>query len=232
MKHTLLLRLQAPMQAWGVQSHFVVRDSAREPTKSGVTGLLAAALGRSRDAPLEDLAALRMGVRVDREGRLMVDFHSAQKVVNAAGKVLRNAVISNRYYLADAVFLVGLETENIELLQQIQYALQRPKWLLFLGRRAFPPAVPLWFPNGLHESRGLIHALENFPWLIAVPKSEYQRRLLPEKLRMIVEDQGGPMMRMDLPTSFAERTFTANRFLVRYCQKPTEFYQEGGQACS
>jgi len=42
---TLLLRLAAPLQAWGADSKFETRKTAREPTKSGVIGLLAAALG-------------------------------------------------------------------------------------------------------------------------------------------------------------------------------------------
>ena len=46
---TLLLRLAAPLQAWGADSKFEPRKTAREPTKSGVIGLLAAALGLRRD---------------------------------------------------------------------------------------------------------------------------------------------------------------------------------------
>lgn len=42
---TLLLRLAAPLQAWGADSKFETRKTGREPTKSGVIGLLAAALG-------------------------------------------------------------------------------------------------------------------------------------------------------------------------------------------
>src|SRR5258708_39825081 len=74
---TLLLRLAAPMQSWGTQSRFVVRDTGLEPSKSGVIGLLCAALGRPREAPVEDLAGLRMGVRVDREGVMQTDYHTA-----------------------------------------------------------------------------------------------------------------------------------------------------------
>src|SRR5258706_11213757 len=74
---TLLLRLAAPMQSWGTQSRFVVRDTGLEPSKSGVIGLLCAALGRPREAPMEDLARLRMGVRVDREGVMQTDYHTA-----------------------------------------------------------------------------------------------------------------------------------------------------------
>ena len=65
---TLLLRLAAPIQAWGVEAQFEIRKTGREPTKSGVVGLLAAALGRGRDVPPDDLNVLRFGVRVDQEG--------------------------------------------------------------------------------------------------------------------------------------------------------------------
>ncbi len=64
----LLLRLAGPMQSWGVQRRFSVRDTGLEPSKSGVVGLLCAARGRRREEPVTDLAALGMGVRVDREG--------------------------------------------------------------------------------------------------------------------------------------------------------------------
>ena len=68
---TMLLRLAAPLQAWGADSKFETRKTAREPTKSGVIGLLAAALGLRRDEtePLTRLAGLRFGVRVEREGQ-------------------------------------------------------------------------------------------------------------------------------------------------------------------
>lgn len=45
---TLLLRLAAPLQSWGSDSKFETRKTDREPTKSGVVGLLAAALGLRR----------------------------------------------------------------------------------------------------------------------------------------------------------------------------------------
>src|SRR5689334_8391290 len=109
---TLLLQLVAPMQSWGVQSHFTNRDTGLEPSKSGVVGLLCAALGRDRAAPISDLAALRMGVRVDREGILKMDYHTAQNVMKAGGKPfanLKSTELSQRFYLADAAFLVGFE---------------------------------------------------------------------------------------------------------------------------
>ena len=46
--------------------------------------------------------------------------------------------VTYRYYLSDAVFLVGLEG-NLELLRQIEYALNNPVFPLYLGRRSCPP---------------------------------------------------------------------------------------------
>ena len=55
---TLLLRLSAPLQSWGAESKFETRRTEKFPTKSGVIGLLASALGYSREDSLTDLNAL------------------------------------------------------------------------------------------------------------------------------------------------------------------------------
>ncbi|MDR0949828.1 MAG: type I-E CRISPR-associated protein Cas5/CasD [Lachnospiraceae bacterium] len=127
---TLLLRLAAPLQSWGVASKFDRRDTQRYPSKSGIIGLLAAALGRSREDSMEDLAALRFGVRIDQEGELLRDYHTA--------KSAKSAYVTNRYYLSDAIFLCGLEGEDSKL-HELEDALLTPKYPLFLGRRSCPP---------------------------------------------------------------------------------------------
>lgn len=155
---TLLLRLAAPLQAWGADSKFETRKTAREPTKSGVIGLLAAALGLRRDEtePLTRLAQLRFGVRVEREGQLLVDFHMARN------KEKDRSYVTYRHYLEDAVFLVGLESEDTALLQELAEALTHPVFPLYLGRRACPPTLPLCL--GLRE-QGLVEALQAEPAL-------------------------------------------------------------------
>jgi len=130
---TLLLRLQGPMQSWGTTSRFDERDTQLEPSKSGVLGLICAALGRDRSATVDDLAALKMGVRVDKEGALLSDYHTAQNIVNADASKIDRASVGRRYYLSDAVFLVGLEGERA-LLDQAHTALRNPFWPLALGR--------------------------------------------------------------------------------------------------
>ena len=131
---TLLLRLAGPMQSWGTDSKFEARRTQREPSKSGVIGLVAAALGISRQdrEALKELASLRFGVRVDKEGTMMRDYQTAHAEKDIA-------YVTNRYYLADAVFVAGLESEDGELLEKIGRALQSPVFPLYLGRRSCPP---------------------------------------------------------------------------------------------
>jgi CRISPR system Cascade subunit CasD len=75
---TLFLRLEGPLQSWGVRSRWGERDTASEPSKSGVIGLLGCALGlRRNDDRLRILSdELQMGVRVDRPGALLRDYHT------------------------------------------------------------------------------------------------------------------------------------------------------------
>lgn len=199
---TLLLRLAAPMQAWGSDSRFEVRRTGREPTKSGVIGLLAAALGRSRADSIADLCQLRFGVRVDQEGRLLRDFHTAHQ-----GE--KTAYVTERYYLCDAVFLVGLESENRELLQGLEQALRTPVFPLFLGRRSCPPTPPVSL--GIRED-AMVDALKKEQWLA----SEWMRRQHREErplLRVMTDSGCGGRdmgMQRDLPVTFhvGERSYT------------------------
>lgn len=203
--NVLLLRLCGPMQSWGVQSRFSVRDTGLEPSKSGVIGLLCAALGRPRSAPLADLAALRMGVRVDREGRLAYDYHTAQNVYRAKGGSPKDTEPSTRYYLADACFLVGLQSEDAKLLQDLHSALHNPVWPLYLGRKAFVASEPPWLEDGVHPNTSLEEALRTYPRIGAARAKD------SEQVRIVLEDDAGSEVRPDQPISFAERRFAPRR---------------------
>ena len=78
------------------------------------------------------LATLRFGVRVDKEGHFVRDFHMVRSKKG-------ESYVTNRYYLADAEFLVGFESVDEELLKKIEYALLNPVFPLYLGRRSCPP---------------------------------------------------------------------------------------------
>src|SRR4051812_24937148 len=67
----LLLRLAGPLQSWGEHSTFADRDTLRYPTRSGITGIFAAAQGLRRGKPLDRYAPLTLAVRIDRPGVLL-----------------------------------------------------------------------------------------------------------------------------------------------------------------
>lgn len=212
--NTLLIRLSAPMQSWGTQSRFTMRDTGLEPSKSGVLGLLCAALGidREDDEGLQSLASLRMGVRVDKEGLLQVDYHTAQNVLMANGKI-KGTELSNRYYLVNAIFLVGLESEDLAPLERLQTALYKPMWALFLGRKAFVPGEPIPLEDGLRKDETLEKALQSCPCLCKPEK---------EKLRVVLEDNDGSIVRTDQPLSFSRerRRFTPRRVSITFYDAP------------
>ena len=69
----LVIRLAGPLQAWGTSSKLADRGTDLYPSKSGVVGLLANALGRTREDDISDLAKLGFGVAVYSSGKVIKD---------------------------------------------------------------------------------------------------------------------------------------------------------------
>lgn len=132
---TLLLKFNAPLQSWGTSLKLNDHETDMYPSKSGVIGMIASALGRRRDADISDLARLRFGVRIDNPGTLIDDFQ-VSKIPMKKGK------IGHRKYLSDACFICGIEAESSEL-EMIREALCHPANALFLGRRGCPVTADL-----------------------------------------------------------------------------------------
>ena len=191
---TMLLRLAGPLQSWGVESKFETRRTQSYPTKSGVIGLIAAALGYSRDEPLDRFYTLNFGVRVDQEGELLSDYHLAR------GKKDKDVYQTRRLYLADAIFLAGLESDDLPFLQELENALRNPAFPLFLGRRSCVPTMPIFL--GIRET-SLLDSLKNEKWLV----SEWrQKKSPPQKLRIIVDSEipNPSSLVNDVPVSFSK----------------------------
>lgn len=242
---TLVLRLAGPMQSWGTDSRFTYRETRLEPSKSGVVGLLCAALGKPKfdawgkpideeedreDCPsLSRLAGLKMGVRVDRPGTLLKDYHTVggaywhdakdknsprrYGVLTADGGL--TTTLSHRFYLADAIFLIGLESRDARdeaILELLHQKLRQPVWQLCLGRKAFVPSEPVWIQkNDLYDS-SLQETLQTHFWLGGDSTKHPE-----EELRLQIEvnaDDPEAVTRMDLPLSFAKRQFS-----IRYVKE-------------
>jgi CRISPR system Cascade subunit CasD len=164
----LLLWFEAPLQSWGFDSKFGRRDTLTFPTKSGVLGLVCAALGAggAQQELLAEFASLRQTaisfvryrqkdndiVKQDREP-LLRDFHMVgsgyddhdpwsslliPKTSEGKKAVGGGTKMTYRYYLQDAVFAVALEVPG-DKVQNIAEALRNPTWDLYLGRKNCVP---------------------------------------------------------------------------------------------
>lgn len=198
--NTLLLRLSAPLQSWGSNSLYDRRETDSMPTKSGVIGILAAALGIKREdkdskRALADLAKLQFGIRVDLAGTKIEDFQITQM-----GEKI-NSNLSYRAYLSDAIFLVGLSCNDAGYLGKLEYALRNPHFPLFLGRRACPPTQP--FVLGIRE-KDLEQALRDEEWQVPKWRRNSLFRFTDRvSLRIILDGAHGDAIKKDVPISFS-----------------------------
>jgi CRISPR system Cascade subunit CasD len=188
-----------------------------------VIGLLAAALGRGRTESLDDLRDLYFGVRIDQPGKLLQDYHIARRRTNRNrpnDTPKYDTYETDRHYLSDAVFLVGLEGEE-KFLQKLAVALQNPVYPLYLGRRSCPPEGQLvlglrnlslqqaltkecwqaseWYQNKLKR---------DLKWQQDKENKQQNKQLEPIKLTIACDAQPnapGAFLRRDLPISFDQR---------------------------
>jgi len=214
------------MQSWGTTSRFDQRDTGKEPSKSGVIGLLAAALGIDREkwTDLKPLTELSMGVRHDRPGVPKRDYQTTgcaatDTIIKADGTQAKDGVVSDRFYLADAAFLVGVESDDRALLAKCDAALRDPVWPLALGRKSYVPSEPIWLENGFQDAL-LKTALARWPWIASPRKWEEPPEML---LISFDSEDGSGVLKMDQPlSSFAERRFGARFVRSEWIPFPQE----------
>jgi CRISPR system Cascade subunit CasD len=195
---TLLLRMRAPMMSWGDHSAFGNRDTRIEPTKSAVIGLLCAALGRPRHESIADLTEsgkLTMGIRVNQEGIVQCDYHTIRTSPREA-KV--ETALSDRYYVADGDYLVGLAGDRA-LLETLDKALQQPCWQLFFGRKSFVPSRPVRVQV---DDQDLESALRHFPYEL-----RGRQKKPSQNLRFVLEVPNSLDVRRDVPLDWQRRHF-------------------------
>jgi CRISPR system Cascade subunit CasD len=168
MRPHLLMRLRAPLIAFGgeaIDNYGVIRDF---PALSMVTGMIANALGWDRaDFAAHDRlqARLLMGARLDSEGKRLMDFQTAQLAKSDSGWTTRGRPESRdgnsydsphlryRDYHAELDALLALRLEPADeapTLSDIAHALDYPMRPLFIGRKPCLPSSRLFV--------GIIHA--------------------------------------------------------------------------
>ncbi len=184
MEKFLVFRLYGPLAAWGEIAVGEVRRSSSYPSRSAILGLVSAALGIRRDET-DKLTALFLGydvsVKVFSPGTLLKDYHTVQVPDSTGkyhymtrrdeivvGKDRLGTILTSREYRCDALSIVALRSRKVApySLEKLQQKLNYPEFVIYLGRKSCPPAVPL--KPQIIESAGFRGALDgaSFPPLV------------------------------------------------------------------
>lgn len=216
---TLLLWLEGPMQAWGHDSRFGVRDTMNFPTKSGVLGLLCCARGAGGPQVewLVQMTGLDMEVRayarIDKHGEpalrepALRDFHMVgsgyddsdpwqtlliPKTSEGKKAVGGGSKMTYRYYLQDLVFAVVLQVPAGQA-ETLALDLQNPVWDLYLGRKNCVPTELIYQGN---------YADKDTAWKQAEQLAKSKRRVLSFTVFDGENDQGEVITLNDVPVQF------------------------------
>ena len=160
----LLLWLEAPLQSWGYDSRFDLRQTFSFPTKSGVYGILLASSGdsgpqcellrRMKDAPftavsmvpkdpknsngqadtLLDYQVVGNGYESDDKWVKLHSLRTSEGKTSVGG----GAKLTYRYYLQDRKFAVILGLDD-DLAEKFARSLTAPVFDLYLGRKCCVP---------------------------------------------------------------------------------------------
>lgn len=157
---TLLLWLEGPLQSWGCGSLFYRRATMPFPTKSGILGMICAAMGRQGEQRelLALFAPLKLSiVSFGKEGQdisILTDFHMVgsnyddkdpwelrciPKTYDGKKAVGGGTKLTHRQYLQNAKFAVIVEIpDGIE--NELTDGFCSPVFDICLGRKNCPPA--------------------------------------------------------------------------------------------
>jgi CRISPR system Cascade subunit CasD len=224
----LPLLLDGPLQSWGFGSRFQRRTTGLHPTKSGVIGLISAAMGlakgsREEAERLPRLAALKMtSIAIPRRDKVpgvglpvrrIEDFHTVLDTRRASGALDKDAVVTHRQYLLEARFGIILQGER-PVLDRVATALRDPAWGVWLGRKSCIPAAPVLAEPGLCPS-------QNAAWRALLRACQLEEAAPMERFTAVTEveafDEGTDSW-SDQPVSFGDGTSSGpdkRRFAAR-----------------
>ncbi len=160
MPDVLVFQLYGVLASWGDIAVGEHRPSQGHPSKSAITGLLAAALGIDRE---DDTMHMKLGqcygvaVCVHTAGELLRDYHTIQvpggkreyasrRDELLTDKLNLNTILSQRDYRTDALYQIAIwptDDSGPYVLSELQRALQEPQFNLYLGRKSCPVSLPL-----------------------------------------------------------------------------------------
>lgn len=212
----LAIYLDAPLQSWGVSSRFQRRGTESAPSKSGVLGLISAAMGIDKHEPdeserLAPLSACRFSVFPLATGEntapvlRLEDFHTVGggydrddpvdklRIARKASGGVSTTIVTRRFYLEQARFAALIEGDS-GILQKAAAALEDPIWGVWFGRKCCLPAAPLLPTLASSMSEALVVLLQ-----------KTGSRIVGDG--RIEQDGDGAWHQPDQPVSFGRREF-------------------------
>lgn len=178
----IVLRLDAPLMAFGGVVIDNIGVTSRFPGRSMLAGLLGNALGYSHgnfDALQGLQDRLRYAVRCDRPGTPSVDYQTvdlAQDFLQEGwttmgvpegregGAARKQTHIRFRHYIADAIYSAALALTNpteSPTINDVEAALREPARPLFIGRKCCIPSAPVFLERV--PAATLLDALRRVP---------------------------------------------------------------------
>jgi CRISPR system Cascade subunit CasD len=246
MDNFLVFRLYGPLAAWGKVAVGEVRPSYFYPSRSAILGLISAALGIKRDET-DKLSRLfdsyDIAVKVLSPGSLLTDYHTVQ-VPDSIGKVIYstrfdelvlgsdrvNTILTTREYRCDAVAIVALRvrTNPSHTLKELMEHLEKPKFVLYLGRKSCPSAVPL--KPQIIPASGFKEALDNAdfpPLVVSYSGEDATGRFIPmPPPRYYWEGDAGDMKPQETHERYDQ---PVNRERWQFSSRQEHVFQDGGQ---
>lgn len=143
---TLILKTEG-MSAYGLQTFDVHRKVNHFPTRSGIVGLLGAAIGITRDRHKELVVLsqqIKVAVQVNDCGEKMVDYHTVQDFRSPHGKIQKNQTKPTyREYWCDSEHTFAI-TGAHDVIDRLAGGVKSPSFTLFQGRKCCPLTRPLF----------------------------------------------------------------------------------------
>ncbi len=216
----LALLLDGPLQSWGYGSRFDRRTTLPFPTRSGITGMICAAMGigRTDTDALAGFSEVRMTTLTFSQTGRLTDFHTVgggydpktqrHQMPRKANNATPGVVVSRREYLLGSRFGVIL-SGPAERLTAMAEALRNPRWGIWLGRKSCIPATPV--------CQGIFDGFEAAASRLKTAVEEITGTPPRQGGRSVIEVERfaeGDDTIMDLPLDFANRRFAPRRVKI------------------
>ncbi|EIA0806493.1 type I-E CRISPR-associated protein Cas5/CasD [Vibrio vulnificus] len=232
----ILMWLEGPLQSWGYDSRYGRRDTLSFPTKSGVLGIICAALGAGGEQKsfLTQFASLDMQVLAfpkkagDATPAMplsLQDFHMVgsgydekdpwqslliPKTSQGKKAVGGGAKMTYRHYIQDMAYAVLLQVPE-EIASAIADALVAPVWDLSLGRKSCVPTEFIYQGTYHSDTEGELQSRS---------LADEKDRALAFQVRQGAYEGGEVLTLNDVPLQFGEnKRYRDRQVTVIYCQE-------------